>query len=75
MPHRTAVPSRYRDKLPTHAQKIFIEAFNNAWDQYADKSKRRGNDTREAVASKVAWKAVETKYEKGDDEKWHRKTS
>jgi len=27
------------------------------------------------IGSRVAWKAVETVYEKGDDSKWHRKRS
>ncbi len=34
---------------------------------------RRGDDSREEVAHKVAWAAVKKEYEKGDDDKWHPK--
>ena len=61
MPRRTDVPARYRDKLPQHARDIYVKAYNNAYDQYRDKSKRRGDVSLETVSNKVAWKAVETK--------------
>ena len=62
-----------RDKLPKHAQEIYVEAFNSAWDEYKNPSDRRGDDSREETAHQVAWSAVEKKYEKDDDGKWHRK--
>lgn len=61
-----------RDKLPKHAQEIYVEAYNSAWDEYDDSDDRRGDDSREEVSHKVAWNAVKSKYEKGDDDKWHR---
>jgi cation transport regulator len=63
------LPDSVRDNLPSHAQEIYRAAFNNAWDEYADKSQRRGDDTREETAHKVAWAAVKEKYEKRND-KW-----
>jgi cation transport regulator len=72
---RTTVPSRYKDVLPRHAQEIYTKVFNSAYKEYEDKSKRRGDESREATASKVAWKAVSTRYEKGEDGKWHPKRS
>lgn len=33
--------------LPKHAQDIYREAFNSAWDQYKDASERRGHESRE----------------------------
>ena len=57
-----------KDNLPPHAQDIYREAFNSAWQEYQDASKRRGNKLQEEVAHKVAWAAVKQKYEKvGDD--------
>jgi len=58
------LPDVVRNSLPEHALEIYMEAFNNAWRQYADPGDRRGDDTREEVAHKVAWSAVKKKYEK-----------
>jgi len=68
------LPDNVTNVLPTHAQEIFKEAFNNAYDEYKDSDKRRGDDSRENVARKVAWDAVKKKYEKGADDKWHPKS-
>lgn len=62
-----------RDNLPGHAQEIYKEAFNSAWDEYARPKDRRGDESREEVSHKVAWSAVKKEYEKGDDGKWHAK--
>jgi cation transport regulator len=43
-----------------------MEAFNNAWEQYADPEKRRGIESREETAHRVAWAAVKQKYEKDE---------
>ena len=67
------LPDSVRDHVPEHAQQIYKEAFNSAWDEYADKDKRRGDESRAEVAHKVAWSAVKQDYEKGADDKWHRK--
>jgi cation transport regulator len=75
MPYRstTELPESVRKILPAHAQDIFKEAFNSAYDQYDEPEERRGNESREEVAFKVAWSAVKQKYEKGEDDKWHSK--
>ncbi|WP_366515191.1 ChaB family protein [Methanoculleus sp.] len=55
-----------RELLPEHGREIYREAFNSAWEQYADPSERRNpEESREEVAHKVAWAAVEQVYEKG----------
>ncbi len=64
-----------REKLPKRAQEIYVEAYNDAYDQYKDPAKRRGNQSREETARRVAWAAVGKKYQKGDDGKWHRQGS
>ena len=67
------LPASARDTLPAHAhaQDIYKEAFNHAWDEYRDPDEGRGDESRETVAHKVAWSAVKTRYEKGDDERWY----
>lgn len=67
------LPDPVRDHLPSHAQDVYREAYNSAWDQYADPDDRRGDASREEVAHRVAWSAVKEKYHKGDDGDWHRK--
>ncbi len=46
-------------RLPEHAQDIYREAFNHAWDEYGG---------REATAHRVAWAAVKRRYVKVGDE-------
>jgi len=70
---RSDLPESVREHLPDHAQDIYKEAFNSAWDQYKDPDDRRGDAGREETAHKVAWSAVKQQYEKGDDGDWHRK--
>jgi cation transport regulator len=76
MPYQSIndLPDSVRNNLPTHAQEIYMEAFNNAWEQYADPEKRRGKESREETAHKVAWAAVKQKYEKDEKSgKWQEK--
>ena len=65
------LPDPVRNALPAHAQEIYKEAFNHAWHEYKDADERRSDESREEVAHKVAWSAVKTKYDKGDDGHWH----
>lgn len=57
------LPSNIRAHLPLHAQEIFREAFNNAWEEYGE----------EQTAFRVAWAAVKKKYAKGSDGTWRSK--
>ncbi len=68
MPYKTdtELPESVRNALPKHAQDIYRKAYNSAWDEYADASKRRGDESQEETAHKVAWAAVKDKYEKDD---------
>lgn len=72
MPYHTIndLPENVTNVLPTHAQEIFVAAFNSAYEEYKDAEDRKGGD-RELVARKVAWSAVKHKYHKTDDGKWH----
>jgi cation transport regulator len=64
MPYKSIsdLPDSVRDKLPRHAQEIFQEAFNSAYDEYEE----RGPEGREETAFKVAWAAVKKKYQKNE---------
>ncbi|MFO7320309.1 MAG: ChaB family protein [Chloroflexota bacterium] len=65
------LPESVRNNLPKHAQAIYKEAFNSAWEQYDEPEERRGNASREETAHKVAWNAVKQKYEKDEQTgKW-----
>lgn len=70
---RTDLPDNVKHVLPADAQDIYQQAFNSAWEEYKEAKDRRGDDSREEVAHKVAWAAVKKEYEKGDDDKWHPK--
>lgn len=76
MPYRNIdeLPDSVKNVLPKHAQDIYKEAFNNASDQYRSAKQRRGDESSEEAAHKVAWAAVKGKYAKGDDGRWHLKS-
>ncbi|MHB8623967.1 MAG: ChaB family protein [Sulfuricaulis sp.] len=44
------------DNLPTHVQLIYEEAFNNAWEAYAD------SEERDEEAHKAAWAELKRSY-------------
>lgn len=70
------LPESVRDNLPEHAQKIYMEAFNSAWEEFDEPEERRGDATREETAHKVAWAAVKRKYEKDEATgRWRAKDS
>jgi len=52
-------------KLPSHAQEIYMAAFNSSFE--------KDNDEKKAHA--IAWSAVEVKYKKDDDGNWTSKES
>ncbi|MBX5445669.1 ChaB family protein [Sphaerobacter sp.] len=59
---RSELPESVRDALPPHAEAIYKEAFNSAYEQY-------GHD--EARAHRIAWGAVKRKYHKDEQTgKW-----
>ena len=70
--HNADLPDSVRDNLPEHAQAIYREAFNSAFEEYKSARDRRGDASREETAHKVAWSAVKQKYEKRGD-RWQAK--
>lgn len=57
----TSLPASVKDNLPKHAQEIYKEAYNSAWDQY---------DGDEERSHRVAWSAVKQSYHKNDKGNW-----
>jgi cation transport regulator len=70
---KSDLPENVKRVLPDHAQDIYKEAFNSAWEEYKDPSERRGGNDREETAHKVAWSAVKQTYEKSEDGAWRKK--
>ena len=56
----TELPKGVRNNLPKKAQEIYKEAFNSAEEQYGEESR----------AHRVAWSAVEQRYEKNQNGNW-----
>jgi len=67
------LPDSVKDSLPKHAQEIYKEAYNSAWEQYDEPDERRGDASREETSHKVAWGAVKQSYEKNDSDRWVKK--
>jgi cation transport regulator len=67
MPYKqiTQLPDSVKNNLPKHAQEIYKEAYNSAEEQYGEESR----------AHRVAWSAVENKYEKNEKGNWVQKKS
>jgi cation transport regulator len=72
MPYKrlSDLPDGVQDNLPEHAQEIYKEAYNSAWEQYADPKERRDDASREEVAHRVAWAAVKQSYTKDAEGHW-----
>ncbi len=76
MPYRNLkdLPEGVRKNLPEHAQEIYLEAFNNAWEEYAKPEDRKGEASREETAHRVAWSAVKQIYQKDEESgEWKKK--
>lgn len=70
---RSDLPENVKNVLPAHAQDIYKEAFNSAYEQYDTPEERQGDADREETAHRVAWSAVKKGgYKKGEDDKWHK---
>ena len=55
------LPEGVKNNLPDHAQEIYMEAFNSAWEQYNHEEER---------AHRVAWGAVKDQYHKNEKGTW-----
>ncbi len=55
------LPASVRSHLPEHAQDIYREAFNHAYEAHA------GDPRQEEASHRIAWAAVKRSYEKRGD--------
>lgn len=46
------LPESVRRVLPKHAQEIYFEAFNHAWEEYKNPQKRKTQESQEEIAHK-----------------------
>jgi cation transport regulator len=67
---REELPDPIREHLPADAQDTYKEAFNSAWERFADPSKLKYGGDREIASHRVAWFAVKKKYKKGPKGDW-----
>ncbi len=63
MPYESCpdLPESVQKHLPAHAQGIYKETYNSAWEQY---------DHDESRAHRIAWRAVERQYHKDESGEW-----
>ncbi len=74
-PYRTKseLPDSVKGNLPSEAQKIYREAFNNAWERFKDPSKLKYGGDRESASHRVAWFAVKKNFKKNAKGEWVKK--
>jgi cation transport regulator len=63
-PSNDALPASVRHHLPSRAQDLYREAFNDAWATYS------ADPRREEIAHRVAWAAVKRQFHKGAGGQW-----
>lgn len=75
MPYKSIneLPKQVKDNLPKHAQEIYKETYNSAWNEYKESKDRKGDVSREEISHKIAWSAVKNVYEKNDKDNWVKK--
>jgi cation transport regulator len=66
MPYQSIneLPNNIKTPLPEHAQEIWKEAFNSAYEDHKDEKNA------EETAIKIAWSAVKNSYHKNEDGEW-----
>jgi cation transport regulator len=67
----TDMPSQVTTILSEHAQDIYRDAYNSAWDDYEELSDDGDDSKRDEAARGKAWDAVEKAYEKDEVSKWN----
>lgn len=58
-----------RDTLPEEAQKIYVEAYNEAWEDYDPEKTQMSQD---AAANRAGWAAVKQDFTQDEEtRKWY----
>ena len=60
MPYKSLqeLPENVRSHLPLDGQRIYVAAFNCAWEQYSAIEVREDAEKRQKMADQTAWAAV-----------------
>ena len=71
MPYKSIseLPPPVKDNLPTHAEEIYMAAYNSAWEQHGKEPNA------EITCNKIAWDAVKRAYKKNAEGQWVAKES
>lgn len=64
------IPETLLDVLPEEAQEIYLEIYQQAWDDYDED--QGGELSRDGVAHRQAMHAVRQEFVQHKDGKWHR---
>jgi cation transport regulator len=59
---RKDLPATITQVLPKDAQQAYLEAYNQAWDEY--KQEGTGDLSRHSIAHRQAWELVERSFER-----------
>lgn len=64
------IPETLQDVLPEEAQQIYLETYQEAWDEYEEGE--GGELSRDGVAHRQAMHAVRQDFVQSKDGKWYR---
>ena len=66
------LPATVMHVLPDDAQKVYLETYNRAWDEYSQETK--GEMSRHSMAHRQAWAIIEQGFERDPNSgTWQRK--
>ena len=62
----TELPESIRLDVPGHALRVYLEAYNHAWQEFPNAWSRWENAGREETARHIAWATVRKVFEKDE---------
>jgi cation transport regulator len=68
------LPDSVRNSLDEHAQEIYRQAFNSAWEQSLDPEEPTDAAAREETAHRVAWAAVKQSNDNSAEDRRERRS-
>lgn len=67
------LPSEIKNELPEDAQKLFLEAYRDGWQDYESPLTRDTKTSRHQASVRFAWLAVKDEYKTDKYGKWIKK--
>jgi cation transport regulator ChaB len=71
---RTSLPQTLQETLPAEAQTLYLDTYNQVWEQVAEQGKDEA--TRSTIAHQMAWDAMTRQFslvKRNDKGEWVRK--